>query len=254
MLNLAASDILSLLTLPVLIYGILLGWKMGLALCKFVYLTAYTGIQTSVLTVTLMSVQRYVLVFHRAQWSKLGHRGEKAVLTGVWLLAILLSIFPVITVNVFKDKGKLTCEQVIESEGEKVAVLLLEIVFFYITPLTTLTTSYLCLYKKVNDRDLTNNRLAPLVAAIIVTFFLCGTPYVIVSIMIMATPLQPDSVSRLAYRGPRRAVQSIVFLNSCLNPVLYAFNFRSLRQSADKTVAQSSNNVRNRAPSIATLS
>lgn len=133
---------------------------------------------------------------------------------------------------------------VFRSENEKVGVLLLETVAFYAIPLCTLMTSYLCLHRKVSDRALTNYRLAPLLTAIIMTFFIFITPYIVVSIMMMTTPSQLlGSVRRLAYRGPKRATQSIVFLNSCVNPLLYAFNFRTLRQSADKNVTQTSNDV-----------
>ncbi|XP_041916212.1 G-protein coupled receptor 15-like [Alosa sapidissima] len=255
MLNLAASDILSLLTLPVWMYSFLLGWTMGLASCKFFYFIAYTGIHVSVLTVTLMSVYRYVLVLHRSQWTKLGQRGERALFAGVWVLAGVLAISPVITVNIIEDEGKLHCEQVVRSEGEKVGVLLLEIMLLYVTPLTILMTSYLCLHRKVSDRALSNFRLGKLVTCIIVTFIICSTPYTVVSVMMMATPSQPVLVvRRLAYRGPRRAVQSIVFLNSCVNPFLYAFNFRSVRKEADKNVTETSNNVKDSSQTIATLS
>ncbi|XP_062411161.1 neuropeptides B/W receptor type 1-like [Sardina pilchardus] len=252
MLNLATSDILSLLTLPVWMYSFLFGWTMGLAFCKFVCFVVYTGIHTSVLTIALLSVHRYVLVLHRPRWNKLGQQGERAVLAGVWALAGVLAISPLITFSIIEDEGKLHCEQVVRSEGEKVAILLLEIMLLYVTPLTILMTSYLCLHKKVSDRALSNNRLAPLVTCIIVTFFIFSTPYIVVSIILMATSSPPVlAVRRLAYRGPRRAVQSIFFLNSCVNPFLYAFSFRSLRQSSEK---RSLNNVNDNIQRIATLS
>ncbi|KAL2089144.1 hypothetical protein ACEWY4_016043 [Coilia grayii] len=91
MLNLAASDILRLITVPLGMYNLNFDWALGRTLCKLMYLIAFTSAYSSVLTVTLMSVQRYVVVLHRSQWAKLGRKGEKVLLFCLWTLALILS-------------------------------------------------------------------------------------------------------------------------------------------------------------------
>ncbi|KAL2089145.1 hypothetical protein ACEWY4_016044 [Coilia grayii] len=84
MLNLAASDILRLVLVPLGMYTFNFDWALGRTLCKLMYLLAFTSAYSSVLTVTLMSVQRYVVVLHRSHWAKLGSKGEKVLLFCLW--------------------------------------------------------------------------------------------------------------------------------------------------------------------------
>ncbi|XP_076139519.1 leukotriene B4 receptor 1-like [Alosa pseudoharengus] len=232
MLNLAASDTLSLATLPLWMFNLLLGWTMDLHLCPFFIFVTHTAIHASAVIVTLMSVQRYVVVLYRPQWSRLGKRGECSMLVFVWVLAGALAFSPAVTYGVIQDGTKQKCEQVFRSEEQKVGVLLLETVVLFIVPFTTLMVSYLCLQKKVSKKSMgSHQKLAILVTMIVVTFFIFCIPYHIVNVMIMVAPLEEpvQLVRRVAYRGPRRVVQGIVFLYSCVNPLLYAFNYRSLR-------------------------
>ncbi|KAL2100213.1 hypothetical protein ACEWY4_004607 [Coilia grayii] len=238
MLNLAAADILCLLTLPFWTLDLILGWTMGLVLCKFICFVAYTSIHASVLTITLMSVHRYVGVMYSHQWSRLGKCGERGLLVGVWVLAGIFAIPPIITYSVTEVTGKPHCEQIVGSETEKFGVLLLEIVLIYLLPLIILMTSYFSLHRHVSERAISRHRLTPLVTCIIVTFVIFSTPYVVVNIMTIVRPL---SGKEFAYKHLRAVVQGIVFLNSCVDPLLYAFNIPSLRQNAQARMSEQAN-------------
>ncbi|XP_076139518.1 leukotriene B4 receptor 1-like [Alosa pseudoharengus] len=247
MLNLAASDILCMAMLPVWMFNLLLGWTVDLHLCPFFVFVTHIAIHASVFIVTLMSVQRYVMVLYRPQWSRLGGRGECVVLVFVWVLAGALAFSPAATYGVVQDGTRQKCEQVFRSEEQKVGVLLLETVCFFVVPFSTLMVSYLCLHKKVSEKSMgSHQRLAILVTMIVVTFFIFCIPYHIVNVMTMAAPLEEpvQLVRRVAYRGPRRVTQGIAYLNSCVNPLLYAFNYRSLRaenSGTDINTPQTSN-------------
>ncbi|KAL2100214.1 hypothetical protein ACEWY4_004608 [Coilia grayii] len=241
MLNLAASDIICLAMLPVWMCNLLFGWTMDLHFCQFFCFITYTAVHASVFIVTLMSVQRYVVVLYRPRWSRLGRRGEFGVLVLMWVLAGMVSISPAATYGIIIENGTRhsICEQVFTSEEQKVGVLLFETMAVFVAPFTMLLVSYLCLHKKVRAKALmSHHRLARIVTCIVVTFFIFWIPYHIVNVLIMTAPSEPtQSVRRFAYRGPRRAVQSIVFLHSCVNPLLYAFNYRSLWAAQPETEA-----------------
>lgn len=165
---------------------------MDLHLCRFFCFFTYTCIQASVFTVTLMSVQRYVLILYRPQWSKLGRRGEHGVLALMWVLAAALAISPAATYNIIQDGTRQKCEQVFWSEKRKIGVLLLETLAVFVMPFSTLLVSYLCLLKKVSAKAMrSHQRLATLVTSIVVTFFILWIPYHIINVMIMITPLEP---------------------------------------------------------------
>ncbi|XP_062402468.1 leukotriene B4 receptor 1-like [Sardina pilchardus] len=200
MLNLAASDILCLAMLPVWMCNLLLGWTMGLHLCSVFIFITHVAVHASVFIVTLMSVQRYVVVLYRPLWSRLGRRGERAVLVFVWVLSGALAFSPGATYGIAVDRTK--CEQVFRTEVQ-------------------------------NRAQGSHQRSATLVTSIVVTFFVFWIPHHIINAMVMVAPSEP--VQSAAHRAPRQVAMGIVFLNSCVNPLLYAFNYRSLRAESAGT-------------------
>ena len=70
--NFSLHLMLSLATLPVWIYSLLCGWVFGPALCKFLFFIVYTSLYASLLTVSLMSVQRFLMILYPVFWAKLG--------------------------------------------------------------------------------------------------------------------------------------------------------------------------------------
>ncbi|KAA0723542.1 C-C chemokine receptor type 2 [Triplophysa tibetana] len=58
-LNLAVSDIICLLTIPLWINNHLNGWNLGKSACRLFVIVLYLSVVSNLLTVTLMSVQRF---------------------------------------------------------------------------------------------------------------------------------------------------------------------------------------------------
>lgn len=108
MLNLACSNVLCLASLPVRIYSLLCGWNLGRGLCKFFSFMVYCSLYINIMTVTMMSVQRYVLFLYPHQWARLGRRGEKVLLLALWGLACILTGPSVATRNIVVTGSGLT--------------------------------------------------------------------------------------------------------------------------------------------------
>ena len=245
MLNLAASDILCLLTAPLSIYNLLFGWHIGRVLCKTVYFLVYCSLYASVLTVTLISVHRYVFVLYPRQWAKLGRKGERALLLILWLAACIFGL-SVSTFDVIRVGSRELCWRIHLSDGKRVAILLTEIVLTSI-PFSIIVTSYFCLHKKVNQHALfSNQRLTRLITSIVVTFLILWIPCHVVTMMdVFAISIKTQNRvlydKLLAIKTVSRPVAtSFIFINSCVNPLLYAFNYRRLRETAAERMGANS--------------
>lgn len=92
--NLALADALVLATLPFQGTDVLLGfWPFGVALCKIVVAIDYYNMFTSIFTLTVMSVNRYIAVCHpvRSLAVRTPQRA-KLVNVAVWILASAIGV------------------------------------------------------------------------------------------------------------------------------------------------------------------
>ncbi|KAJ8000231.1 hypothetical protein DPEC_G00202690 [Dallia pectoralis] len=235
MLNLASSDILCLTTVPVWIYTVLHGWTLGRAACKIATFLLYLSLYANVLTVTLLGIQRYIQVLKPQTWNRLQRKGEVALLVAIWVLACALTSSAVVTRDVSYDKQK--CERHTGSDSERIAVLVLETFLGFVVPFSALLVSYCCLHRQVNRTALfSSTKLTWLVTSVVVAFFVLWIPVHIVNIVdIVGIALRgywpKASETLLRHRSTAaRVVRSFPFVNSCLDPFLYAFASRRIRE------------------------
>lgn len=104
--NLALADALVLATLPFQGTDVILGfWPFGLALCKAVVAIDYYNMFTSVFTLTIMSVDRYIAVCHpvRSLTVRTPLRA-KLINVAVWVLASAVGLPVMIMGQVEEEK------------------------------------------------------------------------------------------------------------------------------------------------------
>ncbi|XP_062406292.1 C-C chemokine receptor type 7-like [Sardina pilchardus] len=241
MLNLAASDILCLMTLPVWIYYLLNGWIFGPVFCKVLFTQGTVAMNTSVFTVTLMSVQRYVTVLHRDRWAQLRRRGERVLLLSTWVLACVLSIPSALTADARAVESKLKCRRWSASDEQRLAILCFEFLLGFVVPFSILVTCYCRLHRKVNRGVFFRNpRLTKLITRIMLVFFIFSFPvYLLFPVEIVALALKsshPHVSEKIMdfQEASANVAISLIFINSCVNPFLYAFASRKLFAGAKK--------------------
>lgn len=221
MLSLAVSDLLSLIFLPVWIYALLNGWVFGQGLCKLFSYVVYWSLYSSVLSVTLLSVQRYLQVLYPQRWAKLGQKGQKGLIFGIWTLSGALGSYALYYRNV-KKIGLQTCQQDYTNKQEELVVLLVETLVMFVVPLFSLLYFYLRLHQRISQSvSFRSHRLTKLSVRIVVVFFIFGTPAMINNLVLMAMPWESDVDNNVT--------GALFFINSCVNPFLYAFSARTLR-------------------------
>ncbi|XP_060763355.1 leukotriene B4 receptor 1-like [Neoarius graeffei] len=236
MLSLAISDLLTLLSLPVWIWSLLHGWVFGVVLCKLLSYFVYLSMYCSTLFVVLMSVQRYMQVLHPQKWNKLGRKGKKILLSGIWILSGVLSSYALVQRNVRTNKeGWLLCKQGYQNNVERVTILIWEIILFVVL-FPILAYFYFRLHRGVNNSTFFSSNLkTKLVTRIVVCFFIFWFPKIISNIvLIIAVLLRNDSLLRSA-EAAEIITTALIFIHSCVNPFLYAFSARAVQQHATGT-------------------
>ncbi|KAK2845466.1 hypothetical protein Q7C36_010320 [Tachysurus vachellii] len=235
MLSLAISDLLTLISLPIWIWALLHGWVFGLVFCKLLSYMLYLSLYCSILCLVLMSMQRYIQVLHPEKWKKLGRKGEKILLSGMWMLSAVLSCYALVVRNERMDRGRFQCRLKYRNEVERVATLTWQIILF-VASSTIVSYFYYHLHRGVNNSAFfSSNSLTKLVTRIVVCFFIFWIPNQISNIVIIFAALTGnDSLLRYAESGDN-VTSALIFINSCVNPFLYAFSVRALQQGTAGT-------------------
>ncbi|XP_047429969.1 leukotriene B4 receptor 1-like [Mugil cephalus] len=226
MLNLAVSDLLCLLTLPLWIYTLVYSWTFSVASCKLLAYIVYCSIYGSLLTVTLLSVQRYLLVVHVQRC--LQNVGSKRLMALLWLVAMILSTPSLVVRQPISDEHWTRCEAHYSSDAQWIAELMTESVVGCVS-FCVMAFAYISLNRKVNKSPFFNNpQTTRLVTSITVTYFVLWVPYHTVNVLGVAAISLKDEGLLMFCMASWNIVGAVTFVNSCVNPVLYAFNSHNM--------------------------
>lgn len=250
MLNLTISDLICGITLPLWIYNSIFGWTFGLAACKVLAYLVYCTVYSSQLTVTALSIQRYLVVVRG--WRC--HQVRKIVLPVLlWLAAVILSIHAVVTQQLKKDDQWMRCLPHYSTETEWIAVLVMENLYGLVTFLLV-AFSYICLHKKINRAAFFDNpKTTRVVISVIVSNFVLFAPFHVVNVQgVLALSLRNKNLLKFCTDTWSMA-KSFIFINSSLNPLLYAFSSTKMCHFCPKKEPLQGNEIIPQTPDISTI-
>ncbi|XP_026092363.1 chemokine XC receptor 1-like [Carassius auratus] len=222
-LNLAVADLLFTFGLPFWASYYIWGWTFGEVGCKAVKFLFYLGFYSSVLFLTVMTVQRYMAVVHPlSDWERC--RGFSVAPFIVWILSGTAALLISFHSQVLEHEGVLYCE--FDSIPVKHAAVYLQNVFFLIAFCIMGFCQVRMFQRITQSRTKRRHKSIKLIFSIGLVFFIGWAPYNIV----MFLRIQQDNglssfmdcnVSiRLDYAF--YACRLLAFSPCCLNPVLYA--------------------------------
>ncbi|KAF6739883.1 Mu-type opioid receptor [Oryzias melastigma] len=232
--NLALADALATSTLPFQSAKYLMStWPFGELLCKVVIAIDYYNMFTSIFTLTMMSVDRYIAVCHPVKALDFRTPAKaKLINICIWILSSAVGV-PVMIAAVTKvtDNGSTACTLTFpEPEWywdtvTKVCVF----IFAFLGPVLIITICYglmilrlksvrLLSGSKEKDRNL--RRITRMVLVVVAAFIICWTPIHI--FIIVKTMVHIDRNNLLVMASWHLSI-ALGYINSSLNPVLYAF-------------------------------
>ncbi|XP_059194484.1 chemerin-like receptor 1 [Centropristis striata] len=256
-LNLAVADFLftAFLPLSVTYTAMDFHWPFGKFMCKLNSTISFLNMFASVYILVVISVDRCVSVVWPV-WAQNHRSVQKAsfVSLGVWVLALVLSA-PYL---IFRDTGpSYNNDDIIncfnnfafsdDYETPSVnqlrqfrhqAMTITRFLLGFVVPFTVIVSCYAVIIHRLRrNRTLASQSSRPFktIAAVITTFFLCWAPYHIMALVNHMATHTSETLDHVTTIGVPIA-NSLAFLNSCLNPLLYVFMGQDFKDKVRKSI------------------
>ncbi|XP_007444173.1 neuropeptides B/W receptor type 1 [Python bivittatus] len=246
-LNLAIADELFTLVLPINIADyLLLQWPFGEFMCKLIISIDQYNTFSSIYFLTVMSIDRYLVVVATIKSKKMTYRTYRAAKTvslSVWVFVTIIILPFSFFAKIHTEDGRSQCVFVFpnpESFWWKVSRLYTLILGFAI-PVSTICILYSTMLYKLRHMHLHSNakaldkakkKVMIMVLIILGVCLFCWTPYHLSTVVALTTDIpQTPLVIGISY-----FITTLSYANSCLNPFLYAFLDDTFRKSFRKLV------------------
>ncbi|XP_015218836.2 P2Y purinoceptor 8 [Lepisosteus oculatus] len=252
MINLTITDLAICLFLPFHINYHLNGynWVFGDELCRVVTIMFYSNMYCSILTMTAISVDRWIGVLRPIWYKKVMKKKYAAmVCLGMWA-TILMVMYPLESTDLTYKVQELnitTCFDVLKksmlpSLGHWAVFLFTLFVLLFLIPFIVTV----CCYTGIIFRLMKNNkgtefhkkrRAVLLTITVLFVFTTCFAPNNVILFAHMVQRLFFDKSLYTAYK----LTLSLSCLNSCLDPFIYYFASKEFRRKVRKVLGYSNN-------------
>ncbi|XP_022093677.1 somatostatin receptor type 2-like [Acanthaster planci] len=244
-MNLAMGDTLFLIFLTFLAVASLQdqGWVFGPVLCKVVFSVDGMNMFISLFCLTAMSIDRYVAVCHAMKSRAFRNlRVATAVNSGIWVLAILAAI-PIIYFTQYHEETEFDPAYCFLTfpEGQMFTMSRYLLIYFFIVgfvvPLIVIIACYASIMVRLRDMNKKtgkpekSRKVNRMVLIVVITFVVCWWPFYLFRFL---------SLYWKDFRGWQGSMvitemcMGLSYLNSCINPLLYAFLSDNFRKSFQK--------------------
>ncbi|XP_076036028.1 uncharacterized protein LOC143021986 [Oratosquilla oratoria] len=255
LINLALADTLVLLvclpTVLVELHSPPETWVLGPIMCKLVPFLELVVAHASVLTIVVISVERYLSICQPLRSPALCTRTRAALFNAfVWILTVLATL-PMLwlsqlsTYKYFDGSVVYICLTPVNKEWQK-NYYLGSIGVFFVLPLVLLLVLYslivarLIAYRRRTSRNIesplwkSRKQVVAMLAAVVTVFFVCLLPFRVFVVWIILAPEKAVQLMGLEmYYNVLYVCRVLIYINSAANPVIYnamSSKFRSAFQ------------------------
>ncbi|XP_073457323.1 chemerin-like receptor 1 [Aquarana catesbeiana] len=236
-LSLAFADFTFSLLLPLTIIYFALDyhWPFGTFMCKLNDFALIINLSASVLQLTIISIDRCISVVFPV-WCR-NHctvRLAVKVVLALWIVSLLLNV----PYFIYSDTHDVS-DTIVDCNLDwsmYVKQVIISFIFMFVIPFTIIIFCYTVIFLRIQrNRRVTSTKPYKVIAAVIISFFICWFPFHVFSIINSYGTLHD---LRLLFLIGYFISHSLAFLNSCVNPLLYVFigqNFKQKFWSAIKS-------------------
>ncbi|KTG39026.1 hypothetical protein cypCar_00014104 [Cyprinus carpio] len=221
MFCLALFDLLFTLTLPFWCVELLHHWVFGDVVCKIMTGAYFVGIYGSLILLTAMTLDRFVVVVVRSYWLTRSRRLKcsKAACIGAWIISLIACLRDSIAAKAHDEHiNKYSCQStstVDDNVGYYTQLILLFLVPFAI--IVFCYTKIILTLMSTSTRQ--KYRTVILVLCIVIAFFICWGPYHIIIVLMSIYDFDPCKHYQLHVAFI--VCRILAFSHCCINPALY---------------------------------
>ncbi|XP_043483308.1 gonadotropin-releasing hormone II receptor-like isoform X2 [Leptopilina heterotoma] len=251
LMHLAIADLfVTFLMMPFEIgWAITVSWQAGDVMCRIMAFFRMFGLYLSSFILVCISVDRYYAVIKPLQLGNIQKRG-KIMLVGAWMGSVVCSTPQMIVFHVENHPNFTWYQQCITfntfpSSTHELTYSLFGMLMMYWVPLTVIIYTYTSIlieiYKRSRDSDVDKIRRSSLgylgrarirtlkmTIIIVLVFFVCWTPYYVMSLWYWVDRSSAIKVDQKI----QRALFLFACTNSCMNPIVYGvFNIRKRKKA-----------------------
>ncbi|XP_077330664.1 C3a anaphylatoxin chemotactic receptor-like [Lithobates pipiens] len=230
--NLAVADIMCCLCLPLIIVQFFYSnWLYGPVLCKSLPFVILLNMFTSVFTLVAISVDRCILVVLPI-WAR-NHRGvRKAWMTclAIWMMSFIICIPKFLYRTFSASNGSVRCTSEPHMTEPTTYIYM---VFGFLLPFLIISACYISVAFILLSRRVTEigNKIIKVSLGIIVAFFITWAPYHIMGVVLIFTKNELADILDLFS-------QALALFNSCVNPILYVFMGKDMKDKVRQPIAR----------------
>ncbi|XP_059139125.1 allatostatin-A receptor-like [Physella acuta] len=215
--------------------------------CKVSQYAVYVCAYASVYTLVVMSLDRYLAVVHAIRSMTLrSERNTWFAIAIIWII-ILCGNIPILIQfeemhYVFGNENRSTCINIADLENERIGKALFGSFFFfgYVIPLGITMLLYGLMLKRLlygvvpgganqsAESIRAKKRVTRMVVIVVVIFAICWLP---IQMILFTQNFQENVEWSAAYISIQMAANCLAYMNSCVNPILYAFLSENFRRS-----------------------
>lgn len=247
--NMVAADLLFALQTPVEGISILSDeWELGNDLCKLHRFLLHTFYNVVILSLTIVSVERYFAICQPMRFKKheVTFRCGRLIVVA-WVASLILSVPQLCLSSVHTVKGKLVCMEERPEDYLKVFLAYHVPMFFalYFVPISTMCFTYVKVSKQLDDvvgryRERSRfdicsalkmrKNIIRMLLVVFLVFVICLTPLTFME-LIHVTPIMKkyDPFGFLSV-----GVGMLAFSHALFNPLVSSFMSREFRKAAKK--------------------
>ncbi|XP_063056030.1 C-C chemokine receptor type 5-like [Engraulis encrasicolus] len=226
LLNLALSDLLFVLSLPLwATYAAKGSWPWNIAMCRLMTLLYTTGFYGSIGFMVAMTLDRYLLIVHptlAVTWRTF--KMSMLVIGAVWALSFMASLPSLMLVEVNTTANTCGLKDSWWRSFDFVEMNILGLVL----PLSVMVFCYARIIPTlIRMRTHKKHKAIRLIVTVVATFFLFWTPYHIALFLHMLKEqgfLQDMDCHQMDQLDlAMKVTETVSFTHCCLNPIIYAF-------------------------------